>query len=279
MRMSLCVRAAATVGLALAGYMGSSAISFGIVGVSSAEAAQFYTRKRVNGVWITGRFPKTGGSAQAARGRREVQARSVPRVSDVPASATLAALPASEPRRDLPPLPPLPPVPLVTGTLADRKPAPAPAPALPDVEAALVTAAVGPVAPADDVAVAAEERPMKLRRALEARAGELKAKSEAAPAPPAAPPVPAAVADAPAIASAAASRAEVATGSLAGGPVQAVAAPASPAAGGRTQLLPRSVSYDFETGIKTTVFESSVVREPFDPAAMRGLMTGSVAAR
>jgi hypothetical protein len=37
--------------------------------------------------------------------------------------------------------------------------------------------------------------------------------------------------------------------------------------------VPRSVSYDFENGIKTTVYENSVVRELFDVWAMRGLNT------
>jgi hypothetical protein len=276
MRMSMCVRAAVTAGIALGGYMASSTITFGIVGVSSAEAAQFYTRKRINGRWVTGQFPKSGRTMRSSRTRHVASLRTGRRpVIEVPASATLAALPP-EIRRDAIPQetrraePVSASMPTTTGTLADRKPVAG----LPDVEAALVTAAVGPVPPADESGIAAEERVLKLRRALQARADELKVKSESAPAS-----VPAALALQPT--PAAASVPEATSGPLSTNSVAAAPVP-SPAPLGRVKvapLVPRSVSYDFETGIKTTVFESSVVREPFDRAAMRGLMTGSVATR
>lgn len=37
------------------------------VGTGNAEAAQYYTRKRVNGRWVTGRFPKIGGTRASSR--------------------------------------------------------------------------------------------------------------------------------------------------------------------------------------------------------------------
>jgi hypothetical protein len=271
MRMGLCLRAAATAGIALAGYMASSTISFGVVGVSSAEAAQFYSRKRINGQWVTGRFPKTTRVARPSRTRQVARVKGIRPVSVVPASATLAALSVPELRREDASAANSP---MTTGTLAERAP---PALAMPDIEAALVSAAVGPVPPADETAPAAEARVMKLREALQARANDLKAKSETEAARPNAP---VSVAPKPelAVAPASAAASEGVTGPLSTNSI----APASamPASQGRGSLLaPRSVSYDFETGIKTTVFESSVVREPFDRAAMRGLVAGSLATR
>lgn len=48
-------------------------------GVSSAEARDYYTRKRVRGRWITGRFPKDGAVAKAAVERPEPKPSSVPK--------------------------------------------------------------------------------------------------------------------------------------------------------------------------------------------------------
>jgi hypothetical protein len=275
MRMGLCLRAAATAGLALAGYMASSAISFGIVGVSSAEAAQFYSRKRINGQWVTGRFPKATRVARPSRTRQVARVKGIRPVIDVPASAKLAALSAPELRReDIAAAA----SPMTTGTLAERAP---PALAMPDIEAALVSAAVGPVPPADETGPAAEARVMKLREALQARANDLKAKSETEPARPTdmvgAAPKPEQAVPLP-VAAASATASEGVTGPLSTNSiVPALAVPTSPGRG--SLLAPRSVFYDFETGIKTTVFESSVVREPFDRAAMRGLVAGSLATR
>ena len=172
MRMGLCVRAAATAVIALVGYMAPSTISFEMIGVNSAEAAQFYSRKRINGQWVTGRFPKSGAAVPVSRMRQTGRARTRSRITEVPASAVLTALPPELRRGE----PATPAGPLTTGSLGNR----VPAAALPDVEAALVTAAVGPVPPADEAARGAEERLARLRRALEARADELKAKSETA---------------------------------------------------------------------------------------------------
>jgi len=254
MRRSLCVRAAVAAGFALVGYMASSTLSFGIVGVSSAEAAQFYSRKRINGQWVTGRFPKVARAARPSRSRQVARVKGGIRA--VPDSAVLAALSAPELRRDDIAAASSP---VSTGTLAERRPPPV---ALPDVEAALVSAAIGPVAPADETGPAAEARVLKLREALQARANDLKVKSETELSRPAVPvpQVNRAPAEAPGTEAASLSTSSIAP------------APETPSVAGRASpLVPRSVSYDFETGIKTTVFESSVVREPFDRAAMRGL--------
>ena len=267
MRMSLCVRAAVTAGIALAGYMAPPTMSFGIVGVNSVGAAQFYTRKRINGVWVEGRFPKAGRTVRSASAARKAdRTKTVRRVTEVPRSATLTALPPVDLRREATPTP----MPTRTGTLRETKPAIG----LPDVEAALVISAVGPVPPADETGLAAEGRVARLRRALEARADELKASSEvpsvAARVPVTAPAtrvekVAADAVEATTAASADRAGRAMSTGSVAEGQ------PATAPTGKLAPLVPRSVSYDFETGIKTTVYESSVVREPFDRAAMRGL--------
>jgi hypothetical protein len=274
--MSLCVRAAMAAGIALAGHMVSAPISFGILGVSSAEAAQFYTRKRVNGVWVEGRFPKAARSVRPVSVRTARKAQPARRVTAAPATparaaaAPRAAVPRTELRREESSSTSSP---VTTGSL----PQPKPVAGLPDVEAALVIAAVGPVPPADETGLAAEERVVRLRRALEARADELKAKIELAPLASPAVAQPAVVQGAER-----SSRSEApAATAPATGPVSKANSPSSapdsaPAlAAAATDkvapLVPRSVSYNFETGIKTTVFENSVVREPFDRAAMRGL--------
>ena len=273
MRMSLCVRAAVTAGIALAGYMASSMACFDGVGVSSAQAAGFYTRKRVNGVWIEGRFPKSGQSSRRAARPVKSAARTkaaAPAITEVPASAVHTALPPPDPRREQPAPAIAPPV--VADVLRKEEPASG----LPDVEAALVIAAVGPVPPPDEGGIATEERTLGLRRALQAKAEEMRARNDD-PVRLAAPPAPQAIAPEPPQARAP----DLNTGAIPGGSVPVQAAPASfprPAVLSSadaqpkvTPLVPRSVSYDFETGIKTTVFENSVVREPFDRAAMRSL--------
>jgi hypothetical protein len=269
MRLRLCVRAAVTAGIALAGYMATPTISLGIVGMSSAEAAQFYTRKRVNGVWVTGRFPKGATSARTVRSTRVASPARTKAPPPAAEKATVVALlPPPVLRRE-------PGNTDTTGSTAARADLVRP-PVLPDFEAALVIAAVGPVAPVDEDALASQERAIKLRRALEVRAGELAAKSgapiaaaetTARPAPP-----PVSSRELPRAAEpTAASLVQPASGSLA--PTTNSLSSPRPAASGATAggLVPRSVSYDFENGIKTTVYENSVVREPFDVWAMRGL--------
>lgn len=161
-------------------------------GIAPAEAAEFYTRKRVNGKWITGRFPKQGGAA-----KRQAKAGSVP--------AAVAAAPAAAAAA---------PTALASTVRAE--------------EAALRA----PPAPA--VPLAGDERLLALQQALEARAGSLVGPaSQPQPAP------------------------ESATGSLA----PALASP---------PVEPRSVAFDFQSGMKTTLFTNGAsITEPFDAGAIR----------
>lgn len=280
MRMRLCVRAAVTAGIALGGYLASSAITFETVGFGPAEAAQFYTRKRVNGVWIEGRFPKAERSSRA-RSSKGSRTASVPRVTQVPPTATHVVLPPLDLRRNETPPP--------TAAAIPNPREAQPAAVLPDVEAALVAAAVGPVPAADESGIAGHERVVRLRRALEARADELKAKSALEAQPERAPeatasvavgdgsPVPSPPSSSQAAGAEPRSAPQPAATLPEGSPVAAAASPAEPSK--VTSLLPRSISYDFETGMKTTVFANSVVREPFDRALMRSLVAGPLSAR
>ena len=70
MRARFCVAAVTVASLTLGGAMGLPAVSGGVVGVSTASAAGFYTRKRVNGEWITGHFAKPGPSGRRRASRR-----------------------------------------------------------------------------------------------------------------------------------------------------------------------------------------------------------------
>lgn len=211
MQAGACIRTALAAGVALSGYIGSPPLTSVISGVASAEAAEFYTRKRVNGVWITGRFPKEGG----------------PRTSSRPARQRVAAVSTDAP---------------VLGVLPPPR----------DADVTATGSLPAPDEPQSFVA-AADERLTKLRDALVARAGEIVAAVPSL-APLVAPPPPAETRAA----------APVPIAALPVQPTPAVPAPQKP-------LEPKSVSYDFERGIKTTVFENSVVREPFDAAAMKGL--------
>jgi hypothetical protein len=110
----------------------------------SAEAAEYYTRKRVNGVWITGRFAKKQPSAAKV-------ARS-PAVVD--AVTTTGALPSSIPS-DLSPSNDL--TPMFQRAMEARR-------------AAVSIAGVEPQGPSPSASPAHESRLLPLQRALEARA-------------------------------------------------------------------------------------------------------------
>lgn len=169
------------------------------VGVGRAEATEFYTRKRVNGKWITGRFPKQGGAA-SVRARRTGE----------PAAGSVAP-----------------------GVAVAR--AAAPAPRTEEMKAQL------PPAPA--VPLADDERLRALQQVLQARAADLVGAASQPLAP-----------------------AEGTTGSIA--PAQ------DPAA-----LEPRSISFDFQSGMKTTLFSNGTsITEPFDIAVMRPFASRTPAA-
>jgi hypothetical protein len=180
------------------------------LGVKPAEASGFYTRRRVNGEWITGVFPKGEVDAELrTRGRR---AR-----ADARAAAPPAPREEARPRTRTRP---------ATRPAELRRPAPQTRAAVaPPLVASPVELPAGPTAADATASTSAapptsEEHRLRLQQALERRAREM---AEAGPKP-------------------------------SGPPV------------------PRSVSFDFQTGLKTIVFEGDrVVREPFDPARVQPL--------
>ena len=163
-------------------------------GIASAEAKGFYTRKRINGVWVEGRFPKaavsTRGRGLAGAGTAVVAGAVTAQAANAklapPAGRTLPADPVETAAAASVP---------TTGTLATSKPE--------------------------------GENMAKLQEALERRAREVRGQGAAAVAP-------------------------------------------SPAPAARGE--PKSVSLDFETGIKTTTYAGNVsVRESFDLSAGKAL--------
>ena len=198
------------------GFSGTAGLE--LAGVGPAVAKEFYTRKRVNGRWITGRFPKRSagarnqGAADARPSSREgvrSTASTMPadRAGTLPVSDA-AAGPKSAPH-GAPPM-------LVQPSAAMPTPA---RPVLPSASSQGPAAGEIPLGPAPD-----GERLGKLRQALQARASTLTSGS------------------------------------------------GDPGRGVRPVPEPQSVSLDFQSGIKTTVFsDGSMVREPFDVAAMKAL--------
>ena len=162
-----------------------------------ASAKEFFTRKRVNGRWVAGKFAKpeaTKARAKAGRGRRRLASRAAPE----PVEADPRPMPPTRPAG-------------MGSRASDGAPS----------SRVIATASITP-APA-------EARMERMRSALEARAKTLA--SEALP-----------VAE--------------------GAPV------ASPPVG----IALRSVTFDFQKGLKTVVFDDNVaVTEPLDPNHAREL--------
>lgn len=95
-------RLAAVLGLGMAACIGGPGALSPALGVGPANAKAFYTRKRVNGQWIEGRFPKAGASRNASRSRGRAVARAAvpalplpPRPERKPDSQPAAAVTAS----------------------------------------------------------------------------------------------------------------------------------------------------------------------------------------
>ena len=126
-------------------------------GVAAAEAKAFYTRKRVNGRWITGRF---------ARGGREEATERKTRVPEKAKAADKRQAAVDESDPELPVLPP-------------PRPSSAPVTAAGPLAVAVPSAALVPAAAAV-TAPGPEERMRQLRQALEAKA-KLMAGSPGAP--------------------------------------------------------------------------------------------------
>lgn len=254
MRRRVCAQAIIVLGLATGGCVLSIAPGSTLMGVGSAEAAAFYTRKRVNGRWITGQFPKAGTRVARASSSTRFARKSRRVVEEFAVAAA-----------------PQPPV---------REHGPSPSVALPQrTEAVKTPESAKQAVSFQPAAEFSEERTAKLRRALQARADELAAAQTASIAARVASTEPAVLPPsytetAQAVATAPGPVSETSAPVRQGPTEMAGAASAAPAkATTRDPLEPRSVSYDFETGIKTTVFASSVVREPFDVSALKG-MTG-----
>ena len=69
MRRTMYWRAAICVAAMFGGVPFSPTVDLGFVGVAPADAKAFYTRKRVKGRWITGRFPKRHATKTASGNR------------------------------------------------------------------------------------------------------------------------------------------------------------------------------------------------------------------
>lgn len=206
-----------------------------VVGPNSAEAKEFYTRKRVNGRWITGHFAKrpaatrTRKAAQEkpARGRasaardaasrdttsKDTTSRDMASVASTTGVASTAASIAS-----------------TTASIASPRPARAASSApergevLPERvrETGPEPLEASPSAPL--VAPPNDERMVRLRQALQARANAMT------------------------------------TGSI------------SPPQASRAASEPQSIAFDLQSGVKTTFFsDGTFLKEPFDVAALKGL--------
>ena len=208
MRRTIYWRTAICIGAIFGGGAFSSA-DLGL-GVRPAEAKAYYTRKRVDGKWVTGRFAKKGvakkevakkevakASRSAKAAKRHARAAAA-ETETAQAPARVAALPA--PR-------------------AASAPQATPAP---------VSAAPRAATGVSLIPLSEDERLSKLREALRARANALT------------------------------------TGSI--------APPRAPE--------PQSVSLDFRSGTKTTIFsDGTLVTEPFDVGSLKGLAGAFPAAK
>jgi hypothetical protein len=191
--------------LCIGAIFGGGAFSFtdlSFIGVAPAEAKSYYTRKRVDGKWVNGRFPKKSAAKKEATKKETAKASSYVKSSrrqaraalteteTAPAPAKMAALPAAK--------------------------------AGPDSQGAAAPGSVAsqPPAGASSLTLSEDERLIRLREALRARANALT------------------------------------TGSI---------------AAARTPE-PQSVSLDFRSGTKTTIFsDGTLVTESFDVGSLKGL--------
>ena len=207
MRARGYVLAATLAGLAYGSCLTSPTLSAFAPGIGAAQAKEFYTKKRVHGRWVSGRFPKKFAHHSSRRHQARVEAE----------PQRVAALPRPpRPEREARVEPRARPQ-LQSQRQPEAQPQPQPQPQIQPSEASLPR----------------EDRLLKLKRALEARAQAI----------------------------ATVSATEV-TSSVR--PLEL----SSP----KPRTEPRSVSFDFESGLKTTTFSSGhVVRESFDTGTLKGL--------
>ena len=209
------VRAVVVVAAFAAGLLGTLTTAPLSTGMVAAEARDYYTRKRVNGRWITGHFPRQPSASGQSKVGLEPRPTSPQQSDDFPTPWPSLAL---QPEQRVKPN-------LVLAT------ATAPEGGLTSLFEALPSRALA-------LAATQDERLLKLREALHAHARTL------------------------------ASDAERAWGALSG-----------PGDSKSSRLVsappePKSMSFDFQSGVKTTVFtDGTEMTEPFDPAAMKGLAT------
>ena len=252
MRSDVYWRRAVFVGVVAYGYFASVAPEFGVIGVGVAEAKSYYTRKRINGAWVKGKFPKRGAlnksHAATSKGGRHSKTAALPATtgslsaaSEFVMAATAAASPAAtqagpSQQRAWPTQTSAtahPSAPVQQGSAVVQTSATPGAlapqtvltgPALPVARTpALVPMATGAhepplVSPSD------EQRLSKLREALQARANSL----------------------------------------ASGGGGSGITVRPAPE--------PQSVTFDFKSGVKTTIFaDGTIVEDAFDVAALRGM--------
>jgi hypothetical protein len=199
MRRKMFWRAGIFAALTFGGCLAPSVGELGFAGVSAAEAKAYYTRKRVNGRWVTGRFAKRGGTLQSVA-TESSEARGI-KVSAVEPTLTSPTFSPSGRHSE-------------SGAPAKRLG--------PQSSTAPLAQLVTPAADAPLISGPEAEHLGKLRQALQARASALTTGS---------------------------------VGELA-----------------RSAPEPQSVSLDFKSGIKTTLFsDGTIVTEPFDTAALKGL--------
>jgi hypothetical protein len=201
MRRTIYWRAAICVGAIFGGGVFPSA-DLGFIGVGPAEGKSYYTRKRVDGKWVNGRFPKKSAAKKEAARKETAKAGSSVKSSRRQARAALAETEAA-------------PAPARMAALPAAK-------AGPDSQGAAAPGSAASRSPAGatGLTLSEDERLIRLREALRARANALT------------------------------------TGSI--------AAPRAPE--------PQSVSLDFRSGTKTTIFsDGTLVTEPFDVGSLKGL--------
>jgi hypothetical protein len=204
-RTRFLLQTALVLAATLGGVPGLGTIDSGALGITSAEARVF-TRKRVNGRWITGHFVSNRGSKAKTRSARTSRSKKYARLSE---------------EREVTP------------------PAPEPRPRSAKNAEPVLAVAV----PAAAAIVTTDDRMQKLQEALQEKARVIAR---------------AVTGDSPVLDS---NLSPQATGSV---------RPAAPE--------PRSVSFDFQSGVKTTVFSNgALVEEKFDVPSLKGLAAPSPA--
>jgi hypothetical protein len=252
MRSGRCLRGVVAAGVAIGGWVALDSATGSLGFTTSAEAKEFFTRKRINGQWVTGVFPtenepstRSHSRARSVYRAKPAVARSHARVRKPGVAAPVAAATAAT---------------SAAIAVADLTSPSSALIASPSVPASSPTVRDGVSAgPATASLEGGDARLARLRSALEVRAQEL-----------ASSPAPVSARFTSATDAAVTATAPVPVPVAPARPETAAAnapEPARPAA----PLEPKSVSFDFETGVKTTTFSNSVVREPFDVAALKRL--------